>query len=206
MSFSGAIMAILLLLTLSIASPTTSLEATNSLHLKRQIATTPSLTLPSLPTITIDILLPPYVSLHSITARNAQALDSTNPPLESIVPFSAVTFEGDHGISFMTYNLHITNFSSALYRWTEVPVASSAGCLTRATNTTQMQWNCTAICGVLNEDVECSEVSACVKMGDGKGKDGRPSRANSAGRMVLGGHVVMAAMILVAGIWMLLWL
>jgi hypothetical protein len=214
MSFSEAFLAFLLLITLTIASPTTSLEVTDPRHLKRQaatttIATTTSLILPSIPTITIDILQPPYVSLHSITARDAQAPQTTTPPaLGSIVPDSTVTRIGHHGTSLQTFVDQITNISSALYRWTEVPVASSACCLTRYyTNTTPTEWNCTAICGVLNDDGECSEISACVKMGDGKGKGGRPPWSSSAGRMVLSGYiggVVAAAMVLSVGALILL--
>lgn len=83
-------MAILVLVTLAIASPTTTLEAKDSHHLIRQAATATSLALPSIPTITIDILQPPYVSLHSIAARDAQAPEPTTatttpPQLGSIV-------------------------------------------------------------------------------------------------------------------------
>ena len=46
-------------------------------------------------------------------------------------------------------------------------MASSAGCYTRVTNSTLREWDCTAICGALNEDGECSEVSGCIDMGNG---------------------------------------
>ena len=85
-------------------------------------------------------------------------------------------------------------------------MASSASCLTRVANSTPTEWDCTAICGALNEDGECSEVSGCIDMGNGMVKGGRPSWANSAGRIVLGRHLIMAAMFLVVGVWMLLWL
>ena len=207
-------MAILLLFTLTIASPTTSLEATSSRYLKRQLATTTSLTLPSIPTITIDILQPPYVSLHSIsiTARDAQMPDpttttTTTPPLEATVPVFTVTLKGGHRASLETYIHQVTNISLALHHWTEVPVASSASCYTRVTNDTLREWDCTAVCGALNEDGECSRISGCVRMGGGKGKGGRPGLSNGAGRLAVRGRVgemVVVVMVLVAGIWMLL--
>jgi hypothetical protein len=195
-------MAILLLLTLAIASPTTSLERTNPRLLNRQVATTTfatstSLILPSIPTITIDILQPPYVSLHSITARDAQAPDPTTPPaLGSIVPIQTITFEGHRGTSLSTILYQLTNFSSALHHWTEVLVASSASCFTRVTNSTPREWDCTGICGALNEDGECSKVTHCLDMGNGKGNGGRPSWSSSAGRMALSG--MLAAVVILA--------
>jgi hypothetical protein len=212
MPFSCAIMAVLLLFTLTIASPTTSLEATASRHLKRQVATTTSLILPSIPTITIDILQPPYVSLHSITARDAQAPEPTTTTtslLEATVPVFTVTLKGHQEPKLIAYHVQTTNVSSALHHWTEVPVASSAGCYTRVTNSTLREWDCTAICGALNEEGECSEVSGCVGMGGGKGKGGRPGLSSSAGSVLSSGHIgerVVAVMVLVTGAGMLLWL
>jgi len=86
-------------------------------------------------------------------------------------------------------------------------VASSAGCYTRVTNSTLREWDCTAICGALNEEGECSRISGCVRMGGGKGKGGRPGLSNGAGRLAVRGRVgemVVVVMVLVAGIWMLL--
>jgi len=131
----------------------------------------------------------------------------TPSSLESIVPFRTVTLAGDHGTSLRTYNLHITNISSALYRWTEVPVASSASSLTRSTNTTETVWDCTAICGKLNENGECSDISACVKMDGDKVKSGKPPWASSAGSARLNGHgggIAVAVVTLIVGLWMLL--
>jgi hypothetical protein len=212
MPFPGAIMTVLLLFTLAIASPTTSLEATHSRHLKRQVATTTSLILPSIPTITIDILQPPYVSLHSIsiTARDAQAPEpttTTTSQLEATVPVLTVTLKGHQEPKLIAYHVQTTNSSSALHHWTEVPVASSASCYTRVTNSTLREWDCTAVCGALNEEGECSEVSGCVRMGGGKGKGGRPGLSNVAGRVSVRGRVgevVVVVMVSMVGVWMLL--
>jgi hypothetical protein len=171
----------------------------------RQVATTTSAVLPSIPTITIDILQPPYVSLHSITARNAQAPEPTRTA--SLVPFNPIltfTLRSHPEPELATYGLQTTKISSALHRWTEVPVASSASCLTRITNITQTEWDCTAICGALNEAGECSEVAGCVELGKEKAKGGKPSAANSAGSARLSGHMVVAVMILMVGVWMVL--
>lgn len=196
MPSSATILAILLLVTLAIASPTTSLEPTDSRHLIRQVAITTSLTLPPIPTITIDILQPPYVSLHSITARDAQTPEpTTTTSLAPIKPIGTVTIRSHHEPKVITYGLQTMNISSALHHWTEVSVASSASSLTQAVDFNQTEWDCMAICGALNEDGECSKVSACVEMGDWE-KGGRPPWSSSGGRMTLCGHVVVAAMIL----------
>lgn len=208
MSFSDAFMVFLLLATLAIASPTTSFEVTISRHFKRQVATTTSLILPLIPTITIDILQPPYVSLHSITARNAQSSEPTTAtPLVPFNPIATVTVPSHHETKLTTYGLQTTTISSALHHWTEVPVASSANSFTKAVDINQTKWDCTAICGALNEDGECSLVTHCLDMGDGKVKGGNPHQVNGAGKTALSGHIgggVAVAMLLVIGAWMLL--
>jgi len=123
------------------------------------------------------------------------------------VPLQTVTLKGHH--EFFTSGLYTTSASSGLYHGTEVPVASSASCVTRVANTTQTKWDCTAICAALNEDAECSEVSACVKMTDGEVDEGRPLglSVNTAGRVGLSSHYgkrFVAVMVLVIGVWMLL--
>lgn len=161
----GNILAILLLLTLAIASPATTLEATKSRHLIRQVATTTSLTLLSIPTITIDILQSPYVSLHSITARDAQAPEPTTatpPQIGSIVPAWTVTLS-HHEPKPITYGLQTTNVGSALHHWTEVPVAISASSFTQAVDINQTESDCTAICGALNADGGVVESHTALK-------------------------------------------
>ena len=185
-------MAILLLFSLAIASPTTSFETSNSRHLIRQVATATSLTLPSIPTITIDILQPPYVSLHSITARDAQAPlpTTTTTSLVAIKPIGTVTMRSHHEPKLITHGLQTTSISSALHHWTKVPVASSAISFTQIVDINQTEWDCTAICGALNEDGECSKVTHCLEIVDGKVKDAGTARSN--------GHIAERAMAVVA--------
>ena len=196
---------LLMLVTLALASPTASLETKDSRHLIRQVATAASLTLPSIPTITIDILQPPYVSLHSITARDAQTPEPTTttpPQLGSVGPVWTVTVRSHHELKSIIYGLQTTNISSALHHWTQVPVASSACSFTRAVDINQTEWDCTAICGALNEDGQCSRVTHCLEMGDGN-----PRWANSAESARSNGYTAeraVAAMGLVFGVWMLL--
>jgi hypothetical protein len=71
----------------------------------------------------------------------------------------------------------------------------------------QTEWDCTGICGALNEDGECSLVTQCLDMGNGKVKGGNPHRANGAGSSRLDGHIAvraMAVMMLMLGFRMLL--
>lgn len=208
----GTLAAVLLLLALTIASPTTTLEAEDSHHLVRQVATATSLTLPSIPTITIDILQPPYVSLHSITARDAQTPEpttatTTTSKLGSIVPVWTVTLRSHHEPKLITYGFQTTSISSALHHWSEVPVASSASSFTQAVDINQTESDCTAICGALNADGECSKVTHCFEMEDGKVKGGNPQRANGAGSGRLNGRIAVravAVVVLVVGVWMML--
>ena len=205
----ATILAILLPVTLAIASPTTTLEATDSRHLIRQVATTTSLALPSIPAITIDILQPPYVNLHSIAARDARTPEPiTTTSLVAIKPTGKVTVRSHHEPKVITYGLQTMNISSALHHWTEVPVASSASSFTQAADVNQMERDCTAICGALNADGECSKVTHCLEMGDGKVKGGNPQRAKGAGSARSDCRVAeraVAVMGLVVGVWILLW-
>jgi hypothetical protein len=118
-------MTFLLLITLSLALPTTTLQATDSGGLMPQVVTTTatSLPLPRIPTITFDILQPPYVSLHSITALGAQAPDPTTAP--SPVSFASTHFwthtytaGGAHEPTLVTYVYQTANIRSALHHWT----------------------------------------------------------------------------------------
>jgi hypothetical protein len=164
--------------------------------------------LPSIPTITIDILQPPYVSLHSITARDAQAPDpTTTTALESIVPVWTVALRSHREPKPITYGLQTTDVSSALHHWTEVSVASYASSFTQAVDVNQTESDCTAICGALNADGECSKVTHCLEMEDGKVKGGNPSRASGAGSAKSNGHIserTVAVVVLVFGVWMIL--
>lgn len=204
-------MAILVLVTLAIASPTTTLEAKDSHRLLRQAATATSLALPYIPTITIDILQPPYVSLHSITARDAQAPEppttttTTVQQLGSIVPAWTVTIKSHHEPKLITYGLQTTNISSALHHWSEVSVASSASSFTQGEDISQTESDCTAICGALNADGECSQVTHCLEMGDGKVQGGNPQRANDAGS-AKSNRCIAESVLLMVGVWMMLWL
>jgi hypothetical protein len=81
------------------------------------------LPLPRIPTITFDILQPPYVSLHSITALGAQAPDPTTAP--SPVSFASTHFwthtytaGGAHEPTLVTYVYQTANIRSALHHWT----------------------------------------------------------------------------------------
>lgn len=84
--FQSMLMAFLLLLTLAFASP---IEPSSSepygpfghLPQDQDSTSTTSLNLPYMPTLTLPILQPPYVSLHTFTARDAPAISQTAPTL-----------------------------------------------------------------------------------------------------------------------------
>jgi hypothetical protein len=188
-------MTFLLPITLFLASPTITLQATDSGGLMPQVVTTTatSLPLPTIPTITLDTLQPPYVSLHSITARGAQAPD----PTTTLSPLSfasthfwthTYTAGGAHEPTLVTYVYQTANVRSAVHHWTEFPVASSARSFTRAVDTNHTEWDRTALCGALNGDGECGDVSGCVEMGIEHVKGSEMPGLSSAGRVKLSGH------------------
>lgn len=86
-------------------------------------------------------------------------------------------------------------------------MASSASSFTQAVDINQTESDCTAICGALNADGECSKVTHCFEMEDGKVKGGNPQRANGAGSGRLNGRIAVravAVVVLVVGVWMML--
>lgn len=216
------IMAFLLLVALAFASETNSYDTPDTLGLSPQAATTPSLITP-IQTITLDILQPPYVSLRTLTARDAKAtptsslepstfvqFDATGETssLESLAPITTVAMTNSKGETLdVTWGLETTTVSLALHLWTAVPVASSANSFSRAVDLAQTQWDCTAICGELNGDGECSNVVGCVDLGQ-KVKGGKPvnytggaGSLKSSGRCGVG---ILAFVLLAVGVWMLL--
>jgi hypothetical protein len=115
-----------------------------------------------------------------------------------IKPIGTVTIRSHHETKLITHGLQTTNISSALHHWTEVPVASSAISFTQVVDINQTEWDCTAICGALNEDGECSKVTHCLEIVDGKVKGAGTARSN--------GHIAeraMAVMALAVVNWML---
>ena len=77
-------------------------------------------------------------------------------------------------------------------------MASSAISFTQVVDINQTEWDCTAICGALNEDGECSKVTHCLEIVDGK--------VNGAGTAKSISHIAeraMAVMAFAVGNWML---
>jgi hypothetical protein len=55
-------------------------------------------------------------------------------------------------------------------------------------DTNHTEWDCTALCGSLSGDGECSDVSGFVEMGSDHVKGGEMPGLSSAGRVKLSGH------------------
>lgn len=82
-------------------------------------------------------------------------------------------------------------------------MTSSASNFTQAVDINQTESGCTAICGALNADGECSQVTHCLEMGDGKVQGGSPQRANDAGS-AKSNCCIAESVLLMFGVWMML--
>jgi hypothetical protein len=220
----------LLLATLAFASPINPSVLQDTLSVLPQDSTATSPTFLSIPTITFDILQPPYVSLHSLTARDGQEsrLTSTTTTTTTEIPTSTIaTFALQSATSSTVLQVRtdipVATSSSALQSETEVSASASSSGLysetgpsaatfssvqhngttassvqqtgtetTVATSTDsghaptatvkKAEWDCTALCGELNKDGECTSAVGCVEKGDvsEKVKGMKPPHTGSA--------------------------
>jgi hypothetical protein len=220
-------MIFLLLAALSLASPTNPYTTQDTLSILPQDPTITLPTLPSIPTITLGILQPPFVSLHSLSARDSQTvrltasgtldLTSTTTTTTTDIPTSILTVatqtatsstvlqvgsevpvatfgsalrgESEGSEATLSSVLHsgtyasTTTPTSAPHNSTDVPVATSTDrSHAPATTMEKVEWDCTGMCGELDEDVECTSTAGCVAVGDGseKVKGMKPPHAGSA--------------------------
>jgi hypothetical protein len=231
-------MIFLLLAALSLASPTNPYTTQDTLSILPQDPTITLPTLPSIPTITLGILQPPFVSLHSLSARDSQTirlttsgttdLTSTTTTTTTAIPTLTIVTVVSQTASFSTVlqvgsEVPVATFGSALRSESEVSVTSSSSDLRSATEVSvstlisvkhngstassvqqtgtkvsvatstdsghaptatvkRVEWDCTALCGELDKDGECTSIAGCVAVGDGseKVKGMKPPHAGSA--------------------------
>jgi hypothetical protein len=225
-------MIFLLLATPALASPTNPYATQNTLSALPQDSTVTSPTFLSIPTITFDILQPPYVSLYSLAARDEQQSHLTSTittitteiPTSTIATFAPLTTTSSSALALQSGTEDsVATPSSALHSGTEVsaPTSSSdrhseteASAATSSsvqhkgttaspvqqtgmgvpvvtptdrghaptTTVKKPEWDCTALCGEIDKDRECTYTEGCVKIEDGSGKvkGMKPPHASSA--------------------------
>lgn len=176
------------------------------------MSTTTDSVMPQMTTITDDILHSPYVSLQSVTARDVQtstptagsSLLSTSTTTTNIGALITVNTVVAHETS-LPYNPYFTASSFASRAGSMVVVASERA--PNAASTSGPRWDCTKMCGKLNENMECIEHVGCVDTQQtGKGGLGKPaSKSSSASPSMDGDATKGSGVVLVLGlvVWVL---
>jgi hypothetical protein len=122
-------MIFLLLATLALASPTNSYTTQDTLSLLPLDPTVTLPTLPSIPTITLGILQPPFVSLHSLSARDSQTVRLTTSGMLDLTSTTTTTTTAIPTSTIVTVTSQTETSGTVLQVGSEVPVATFTSAL-----------------------------------------------------------------------------
>jgi hypothetical protein len=119
-------MIFLLLAALALASPANPYTTQDTLSI---LPLDPTVTLPSIPTITLGILQPPFVSLHSLSARDSQTVRLTTSGMLDLTSTTTTTTTAIPTSTVVTVATQTEISSTVLQVGSEIPVATFGSAL-----------------------------------------------------------------------------